>query len=134
MMLLALTSLAMAVAPDPGSIFTNLMNCIGSGTHVTQTVEMAAGIAKGKFPKDLMNSLGAVASKNKCPRNYERALHRWFRRQAFAQLVPEPYSFPLTVYGKTKISMKRIMHACILPHEWFGLLCKFPELFTDLKH
>ena len=131
MMIIILSLLAVAVAPVPNA-FTVLMQQIGSGTHVASAVEMAAGIAQEKYPKELMESLGNVAAKTKNPCHYERALHRWFRRQAFQELMPPAYTFPLTVYGKTKLSMKRITHSCILPHEWFGILYKFPELFQEL--
>ena len=130
MMLLALNIFTVAVAPVPNS-FTVLMNMVGGGGHVSESVELAAGIVEENYPKKLMKSLGEIA-KTKYTCHYERALHRWFKRQAFETLVPQSYEFPLTVYGKTKLSMKRITHSCFLPHEWFGVLYNAPELFEEL--
>ena len=118
--------------PRPPNAFERLLNMVGTGADVSQAVELANEISHGRYTKQIMDSLAEVVAKTKHKWNYERSLHRWFRKQAFAELMPQPYNFPLTVYGTTKLSMKRAVHACLLPHEWFGTLYAFPELFEEL--
>ena len=38
----------------------------------------------------------------------------------------------MRIAGPTKLTVKRVVHAAVLPHEWFGAIYKFPELFREL--
>ena len=107
MMLLHALSALPLVPGLVSNAFTALLDMMGGGSHVSPTVELASGIAAGNHPKDLMDNLGNVAAKTKHPRNYERSLHRWFRRQNLENLMPRAYDFPLTVYCKTKLTLKQ---------------------------
>ena len=109
-----------------------LLKMIGTGARVQPTLQLANAFAEHRYDPELLRSLGVIANNNAREDNFERALHRWTRRQWFTELIPDPYEFPLLVAGPTKLRVKRIVHAALLLHEWFGALYKFPELVRDL--
>ena len=47
-------------------------------------------------------------------------------------LTPDTYDFPVIMFGKSMLALKRVTQSCLLPHEWFGALYKVPELFEEL--
>ena len=109
-----------------------LLSAIGTGARVQPTLQLAHAFAQGRYDQALLESLSEIVESTTREDNLERALHRWTRRQWWSDLIPEPYNFPLLVQGPTKLKVKRIIHSCLLPHEWFGALHKFPELFHEI--
>ena len=132
MLLLGLMNCASVLSGKVEDAAVELLCSIGSGGRVQPTLQMANAFAQGRYDPSLLNSLSEIVEKTTREDNLERALHRWTRRQWWSKLLPEPYNFPLLVQGPTKLKVKRIIHACLLPHEWFGALYKFPELFHEL--
>ena len=132
MLVLALSWLTIAKGGPPKNAAHELIRMLGTGADVTPTLDLAESIAAGRYQRALMESLGKIARKNKYTYNYERGLERWFRIQDFRVLTPDTYDFPVIMFGKSMLALKRVTQSCLLPHEWFGALHAFPDLFADL--
>ena len=84
-----------------------LRNCDGAPAHVVQIANISTGS------------------------HQERDLHRWVGRQEWRKLLPDLFEFevPITL---DSLHMDKGRHACILPHELFGCLYNYRELFNHM--
>ena len=65
--------------------------------------------------------------------NYERDLHRWVRRQHWANMLPEPYEFIVPIVQAGGSGTRNLLHGALLPHEFFAsIYAGAPDLFKHL--
>ena len=62
----------------------------------------------------------------------ERSLHRWVRRQPWGHVLPKSYDFKVSIKSRSRIGSALGRASVLLPHEMFGTLYKYPELFEHL--
>lgn len=90
---------------------------IGS-TSCEQVRKICAGINIGTDHSNFgVAELGGMS-----PKNFERDMHRWASRQAWMELLPELYSYPLRLLDSAGLAEVELPHFFILPHELFHTL------------
>ena len=90
---------------------------IGS-TSCEQVRKICAGINMGTDH----SNFGVAELGGMNPKNFERDMHRWASRQAWMELLPELYSYPLRFLGSAGLAEVELPHFFILPHELFHTL------------
>ncbi len=113
----------------PDELEMELLAIIGEGAgSVARMLRLARAIEKNcdNVPQHI-KELAAITQDS----HMERALHRWVQKQPWRALLPKKFDFkvPCTYDG---IHESEMMHSCILPHELFGTLYKFKDLFAHM--
>jgi hypothetical protein len=114
---------------DDSPLIDQLLEQIGLGKGSCKKVTELARAAL----KPATQALREVAEISTA--NAERDLHVWAAHQAWRQLLPTPYEFPLVLdrVANFKTDPDTKCHACLLPHGVFGSLHKAaPDLFEYL--
>jgi hypothetical protein len=119
-------------APDYVDLSLNLLEEVleplaagGSCNKISRLTKAIVGGTKGAH-----HSIQQIAAM-RGDKNFERSLHRWAKRQPFAEWLPKPYPFNL-LKDTTHGTAERVHHA-ILPHDLFSqIFHKAEDLFSML--
>jgi hypothetical protein len=120
-------------APRAEHAHNQLLESLGRGGHVADVARVAQSIHAGRWDEAVIESLAKLGGAGAHENNYERDLHRWVRKQPWANILPRPYDFTVHVALASASGVRDLLHSALLPHEFFASVYEgAPDLFKYL--
>lgn len=117
---------------DDVELELNLLECVleplGTGGSCNKISKLTKAIVQGT--RGAHRSIQEIAQM-RTDSHFERSLHRWAKRQPFADFLPTPFDF--NILKRTRRGDRELSHSAVLPHELFSsIFHKAFDLFEIL--